>query len=239
MTALVVRPDYGLDAPTVVRNLFLIGSGALILSGFLPVFRVLIPTAAVCVIESGLMYYYSKSGKLRLRDHMLNSIAWRGDEQVLDVGTGRGLLLAGAAKRLTTGHAAGIDIWSQKDLGRNSMERTQTNLAAEGVTDRCELATMRAQELTFPDSSFDVIVSSLCIHNISRQAQRDKACEEIVRVLKPGGVALIADFLKTRRYAAVFRNCGLAVTRKRVFVLGVFGMAVLVRAEKPPTLLNK
>ena len=45
------------------------------------------------------MLVYSKWGKFRHRDRMLNMIAWRGDEHVLDVGTGRGLLIIGAAKR--------------------------------------------------------------------------------------------------------------------------------------------
>ena len=42
-------------------------------------------------------------------------IPWRGNETVLDVGTGRGLLMIGAARRLTTGISVGIDIWSAKD----------------------------------------------------------------------------------------------------------------------------
>jgi arsenite methyltransferase len=37
-------------------------------------------------------------------------------ENVLDVGTGQGLLMNGAAKHLTTGKSIGIDIWISKDL---------------------------------------------------------------------------------------------------------------------------
>src|SRR5207237_10865338 len=37
------------------------------------------------------------------RAQMLNSVTWRGDERVLDVGCGNGFLLNEAAKRLTTG----------------------------------------------------------------------------------------------------------------------------------------
>jgi cyclopropane fatty-acyl-phospholipid synthase-like methyltransferase len=43
----------------------------------------------------------------------------RGDETVLDVGYGRGLHLIGAAKRLTTGKAPGVDIWQAEDLSGN------------------------------------------------------------------------------------------------------------------------
>jgi hypothetical protein len=38
------------------------------------------------------MLWGSKVGKLRLRDKVLNALRWRGDETVLDVGCGHGLL---------------------------------------------------------------------------------------------------------------------------------------------------
>ena len=143
------RPDYGIDAPGVVRNLLVIGA-ALILSG------ILFPTihlgraailwsrsafwpGAWCLVGGLLMLLYAKWGKFRHRDMMLNIVRWRGDERVLDVGTGRGLLLIGAARRLTTGRGTGIDVWSTKDLSGNSLERTQANVNVEGVQDKVDL----------------------------------------------------------------------------------------------------
>src|SRR5262249_54722402 len=147
---------------------------------------------------------YSKVGKFRHRDRMLAKIAWRGDEQVLDVGTGRGLLLIGAAKKSARGKATGIDIWSAKDLSANAMEATLANAVLEGVRDRVELKTEDASRMTFADSTFDVVVSNLCIHNIEDPKGRDNACREIARVLKPGGIAVISDFKNTGAYAGVF-----------------------------------
>ena len=94
------------------------------------------------------MLDYSLRRKFRHRDKMLAMIQWRGDEQVLDIGTGRGLLLIGAAKRLTTGHVVGIDIWSKKDLSDNRLERAEFNIKAEGVADRCELLSEPAQKIS-------------------------------------------------------------------------------------------
>lgn len=71
--------------------------------------------SAVPFAQGLLMIYYAKAGKFRCRDRILNFIDWKGQEAVLDVGTGRGLLLIGAAKR-TTGRAVGIDLWSQEDF---------------------------------------------------------------------------------------------------------------------------
>ncbi len=59
------------------------------------------------------MVWSSRVAKLKLRDRLLDSLALKGDEKILDVGCGRGLLLIGAAKRLKTGKATGIDVWSR------------------------------------------------------------------------------------------------------------------------------
>ena len=98
---------------------------------------------AIFFVEAGLMLLYSLHGKFRHRDRMLALANLRGDESVLDVGTGRGLLLVGAAKRLVTGRAVGLDIWKTSDLSGNARERTEKVLEQEGVTDRCKLLERR------------------------------------------------------------------------------------------------
>ena len=76
------------------------------------------------------MYFGSKYGKIAEREKLLKYIAWTGRERVLDVGCGRGLILVGAAKHLTTGHAVGIDIWQAEDLSGNRAEVPLGNAAA-------------------------------------------------------------------------------------------------------------
>jgi len=112
------------------------------------------------VLQGLIMIWGSKVGKQRLRDKMINSVSWRGDE-VLDVGCGHGLMLIGAAKRLTTGHALGIDIWQQEDQASNSSRATHENAPREGVADRVELRDSDARQLPFLDESFDVVLSRL------------------------------------------------------------------------------
>ncbi|MER3436097.1 MAG: hypothetical protein C4288_22700 [Leptolyngbya sp. ERB_1_1] len=65
------------------------------------------------------MLLFSKFQKLKDREKLLDSIQWLGNELVLDVGCGRGLMLVGAAKRLTNGKSIGIDIWQQEDQSDN------------------------------------------------------------------------------------------------------------------------
>ena len=89
------------------------------------------------------MILYSKFGKFRHRDRMLKMVNWKGDEIVLDVGTGRGLMMIGAARKLTSGKSVGIDIWSKKDLSGNSMEKTSAtpNSKACASARMCKTAT--------------------------------------------------------------------------------------------------
>ena len=236
------KPDYGIDAPSVVRNLLVIGA-ALIVSGIvfpaihLGNITILWSQSAFwsgggCLTGGILMLLYAKWGKFRHRDKMLNMLRWRGDERVLDVGTGRGLLLIGAARRLTTGTATGIDVWSTKDLSGNSLARTQANIDVEGVQDKVDLKSDDARKLSFPDASFDVVLSNLCIHNIPDADGRVQACREIARVLKPGGTALISDFINTGTYQKIFENCGLKVSRTGLNPL-TFPWLRVVRVEKP------
>lgn len=236
------KPDYGIDAPGVIRNLLVIGT-VLIISGFVfPAIHlgnvtILWSQSAFwsgggCLTGGILMLLYAKWGKFRHRDKMLNMLRWRGDERVLDVGTGRGLLLIGAARWLTTGTATGIDVWSTKDLSGNSLARTQANIDVEGVASKVDLKSDDARKLSFPDASFDFVLSNLCIHNIPEAEGRVQACREIARVLKPGGIALISDFINTGAYQKTFASCGLKVSRTQINPL-TFPWLRVVRAEKP------
>lgn len=239
------KPDYGVDAPAVMRNLFVFGALSLLLALFTPkvmhfgkvdvsLHGAFYCMAAFLLVQAFSFLFYVKAGKLNHRDYMLSLRAWRGDERVLDVGCGRGLLLAGAARKLRTGHATGLDIWSNVDMGANSAAATERNLELEGVAARCDLVSKGAEAMPFPDASFDVIVSNLCLHNIYDRPTRRKALHEIVRVLAPGGVALISDYKLTGEYAEEFGVCGLMVERRWSSLWTTFPTPRIVIARKTP-----
>ncbi len=216
------RADYGIDAPNVVRN-FILLTVALLALGFLvrakPIWGEvhLGPNIPRTFMIMGLwfgataivMLWGSRFGKMRLRDRILDSLHFSGAEQVLDVGCGHGLMLIGAAKRLTTGKAFGIDIWNSVDQAGNSMDATRANARAEGVEDRIDLRDGDARQIPFPDQTFDVVVSSWVIHNIQSSSDRGQAISEIVRVLKPGGRIAITDISHGRDYAAQLSSLGM------------------------------
>ena len=213
--------NYGIDAPDVVKRLVILGLIGMLFgmtlifaSNSMPRLLKILTGPALSIgftflLAALLMIWGSKFWKLRLRDKMINELTLRGDEVVLDVGCGHGLLLIGAAKRLTKGKAVGIDLWQQKDQAGNSAEATMANAHIEGVADRIELKDGDMRDLPFEDKSFDVIVSSWAIHNIYEQAGREKAIREIVRVLRPGGRISIVDIRHAPEYALAFAECGM------------------------------
>jgi ubiquinone/menaquinone biosynthesis C-methylase UbiE len=60
-----------------------------------------------------------------------------------------------------------------------------------------------------PDATFDVVNSSLVIHNIPGREQRDQVLREDVRVLKPGGASIHRRPGSTAYYACRLRAAGL------------------------------
>lgn len=212
---------YGLDAPPVVRNLAV---AALILwllfavsfTTWLPVTVNGLQWPALGVSFGALsMIWSSRYGKLRRREVLLDRLSWRGDERVLDIGCGRGLMVVAAAHRVPQGHAIGIDIWQSEDLSGNGPDAVAVNAANEGVAERVSTRTADMRELPFENGTIDIVVSSVAIHNIYDAAGRDRAIDEIARVLKPSGQLLIDDIRHLPQYAARLRAGGVEVTLTR------------------------
>jgi len=240
------KPDWGLDAPGFQLFARYGGVIAVVVGRMVNEHGVLSSVPWMVSVGSALMwmgtsffivsavsYFGSKVGKLLLRDGILESIHWRGDEQVLDVGCGHGLLLIGAAKKLKTGHAVGVDVWSQRDQKNNSARAAEENACIEGVANRIDIRDADARKLPFADDSFDVVLSSFAIHNISGSSERETAIREIARVLKPGGQLVIADIRHARAYQKVLQGLGWEDTHlsRRNFFIFVTPTRVL-RATK-------
>ncbi len=145
------------------------------------------------------------------RKQILDSLALRGDEKVLDVGCGSGPLLNGAAMRLTNGKAIGIDIWAPHSGGGN-FALLMKNAKAEGVADKIEFKQADVRKLPFEDASFNVIVSSGVLHHINGEMpDHEKAINEMLRVLKPGGKIVLWDTTHMiQGYASRMKSVGIA-----------------------------
>jgi len=240
------KPRYGVDRPDLillnsVGAAFWISLGA-ILSHYSP----LSPTLRIVALAMGLSIGFvgifvattfaisTKVMKFRQRDTLLGTIDWRGVGRILDVGCGPGILLTGAAKRAPEASAVGVDIWKSRVESGNRPERALDNARIEGVADRVEVKYGDVRNLPFPDSSFDVILSRAVLHNLRGKEEREKAVEEIARVLSPGGQVglILVDSWRLGEYLTLLLQSGVRVGKvvkpTRYFPPGLLFLAMVV-----------
>jgi len=190
-------------------------------------------------LNAGVYIHTTRAGKFAVWADLLDRLELRGDERLLDIGCGRGAVLLMAAQRLPRGRAVGVDIWSTMDQSGNAEQVTRQNAEREGVAERVELHSADMRDLPFDDGSFDVVVSSLAIHNVSGADERAKALREAARVLKKDGKLAMADIRYTRAYASELEACGLKITDHRSlgarfwYAAGPWAATRLVAAIKP------
>jgi arsenite methyltransferase len=217
------RGDYGVDAPYFPALFGVLslgaGAGAAVCwwQGEARAARMLAVYFLVFFGNASSFLYTTRRGKLLEWERILDGLGLEGDERVLDMGCGRGAVLTAVARRLGTGRVTGVDIWSSRDQSGNAREVTLRNAALEGVSDRVQIDTGDMRALPYPDASFDLVVSSLAIHNIRGDEERRRAVAEAYRVLKPAGRLVIADIRATALYADALRSLGAAnVARRRL-----------------------
>lgn len=246
-----MRADYGVDAP--LTGLLPPAAGGLTLGalstyhysrGHRGLASLELLSSTPFLLTAAMYLHATRRGKFQVWAELLQDLRVRGDEHALDMGCGRGAVMAMLAKRLPHGHVVGLDLWRTEDQSGNDPEVTRRNLVAEGVAERCELETGDMLAMPFEDNTFDLVVSSLAIHNIDERdlrnhARRLQAVSEAARVLKPGGRLVIADLLWTRRYAEHLERLGMQAVEQRSlgwrFWYMPFLGADLVTATKPPS----
>ncbi|MCK9893467.1 class I SAM-dependent methyltransferase [Frankia sp. AgB32] len=196
-------PRYGVDAPAIPAVLGAAGVACWLTAAQRRPGRIATAAAgSVLLAKAGFFLHTTLRGKMRIWERELDRAGLRGDEQLLDLGCGRGAVLIAAARRLPKGRAVGADLWT-KDQSGNTPTATLANAAAAGVADRVEVHTADMTALPFADSSFDIVTSALAIHNIPSPVGRYRAVDEAMRVLRPGGQLVIADpWPMARKYAA-------------------------------------
>ena len=107
-------------------------------------------------------------------------------ERVLDVGCGTGTLAIEVQRRVgSAGRVVGID------PGVEQIAHARAKAARLHIPIEFQIGVI--EQLAFPDQTFDVVLSTLMMHHLPASLKRE-GLAEIVRVLKPDGRLVIADF---------------------------------------------
>lgn len=108
--------------------------------------------------------------------------------RVIDVCGGTGDLALLAARNV--GPGGDVTIY---DINRAMIQAGQEKIARSETTGRIRAVEGNAEEISFPDDTFDAAMVGYGIRNVTRM---EKGFEEMYRVLKPGGKLMCLEFSK-------------------------------------------
>ena len=146
----------------------------------------------------------------RLRKMTVDQALIKPSDSVLDVGCGTGEVTLLAKTRAKDGKVYGIDPAPEMiTVARKKASR-------KGLEIDFRVGVIEA--LPFPDSSIDVVTSSLMMHHLPNDL-KVRGLAEIYRVLKPGGRLLIADFM--RPTGSLLNHLFIAFTRHQRLQTGI------------------
>jgi ubiquinone/menaquinone biosynthesis C-methylase UbiE len=111
--------------------------------------------------------------------------ACRPGDRVLEIGCGTGSLLLLIHKMQPAAEVVGLD----PDVGALAIAGRKARRAGASL----QLDQGFADEMPYPDGSFDRVLSSFMFHHL-RRAVKEKSLREVRRVLKPGGRFHMVDF---------------------------------------------
>jgi arsenite methyltransferase len=232
--------DYGLDAPRVVRTVGQLGALGLlvtVIAGIVDALPLMAGAFAFTIAIALVGLWMVRAGrvsKLRKRVALVDRLELSGDDRVLDVGYGRGLLLIEAACRLTDGgRAIGIDVWRTEEHSGNHPDAALDNADVEGVDDRVDISIGDARALPFASEAFQAVLSSCPPQNVGDHDARVHAIREIDRVLAPGGHFVLIGSRETRDYVYALRSCNWTEVRRSRTAWRMFPPVRYITGTKP------
>lgn len=134
----------------------------------------------------------------RIRNLVLDYLAWDGQGDALDIGCGNGPLVIKIAKKYPDAKVTGIDYWGDAwDYSQNECER---NAGLEGVSEQVSFERASASSLPYENETFDAVVSNFVFHEVADTKDKKELIKEALRVLKQGGVFSFQDLFLVKKF---------------------------------------
>ncbi|MGA5284893.1 class I SAM-dependent methyltransferase [Streptomyces griseoincarnatus] len=129
-----------------------------------------------------LTHYRFRTDPKTIIDHMVELLALKGSEDLLDLGCGDGFIAEGVRPHMAAGRIVGLDV------APGVLEAARERLF--GVATRCEWLEGRADDLSrFADDSFDRVMANYMMHYVD---DIDTCVADVRRVLRDGGRFILA-----------------------------------------------
>lgn len=204
------KPYYGHPLHLISKAIFII-IFLLVLLIVVVYFRVsyffMIPLIILFLLVIFSIYFFEKNFR-KMRKMTINNILkyadLKGDEKILDLGTGSGFLSINLAKHLKNGKVYGIDKWGwcskikskmfTRMLFMSGKKTAEKNADIENVKDKCVFINGSfTEKMIFSDKYFDVICSSQSLYFLRDLKNQKFVFKEIDRILVDGGKIVIVE----------------------------------------------
>jgi demethylmenaquinone methyltransferase/2-methoxy-6-polyprenyl-1,4-benzoquinol methylase len=127
----------------------------------------------------------SVGGEVRFHQLPLQGLTISSESKVLDLCCG-----SGQATQYLVQYSQDV---TGLDISPVSLERAKRNVP------QAQYVEALAEEIPFPDNAFDLVHTSVAMHEMKPQVLR-QILKEVYRVLKPGGVFALLDFHKPTNF---------------------------------------
>jgi ubiquinone/menaquinone biosynthesis C-methylase UbiE len=149
-----------------------------------------------------LKYTKSHASPAHYKYHPTYRVFLRMKETLGDV-HGKRILECGCGNGWVTAEIASMGgIIDAFDISKEAVDKTKQFLARKNLARDCTVNKMAAEELNYPDNSFDIVLGFAILHHLDLE----RAMPELYRVMKPSGSAFFAEPLGSNPIINLYRK---------------------------------